>query len=81
MTESTVTRRGVDNMDSIVKHGLKIDLHVHSCASASKDGSKVKDNTIENVPLLIRKLDENNVNICAITDHDMMLSLQRCQSQ
>lgn len=57
-------------MDSIVKHGLKFDLHIHSCASASKDGSKVKNNTIENLPLLIRKLDENGVNICAITDHD-----------
>ena len=57
-------------MDSIVKHGLKIDLHIHSCASAPKDGAKVKNNTIENLPLLMRKLDENGVNICAITDHD-----------
>ena len=57
-------------MDNIVKHGLKIDLHIHSCASASKDGSKVQNNTIENIPILIRKLDENGVNICAITDHD-----------
>ena len=57
-------------MDNIVKHGLKLDLHIHSCASASKDGSKVKNNTIENIPLLINKLDENGVNICSITDHD-----------
>lgn len=57
-------------MDSIVKHGLKIDLHIHSCASVAKDGKKVRNNTIANIPLLIQKLDENGVNICAITDHD-----------
>ena len=57
-------------MDSIVEHGLKIDLHIHSCASASKDGSKVKNNTVENIPLLVSKLNDNGVNICAITDHD-----------
>lgn len=43
-------------MDSIVEHGLKIDLHIHSCASAPKDGSKVKNNTVENIPLLVSKL-------------------------
>ena len=42
-------------MDSIVEHGLKIDLHIHSCASAPKDGSKVKNNTVENIPLLVSK--------------------------
>lgn len=57
-------------MDSIVKHGLKIDLHIHSCASVAKDGKKVRNNTIANIPLLIQKLDKNGVNICAITDHD-----------
>ncbi len=56
-------------MDCIVKHGLKIDLHIHSCASASKDGAKVKK-IIEVLPLFMRKLDENGVNICAITNHD-----------
>lgn len=57
-------------MNKIVSHGLKIDLHIHSCASAAKDGSKVKNNTLENIPILIGKLNENGVNICAITDHD-----------
>lgn len=57
-------------MDKIVQHGLKFDLHIHSCVSASKDGSKVKNNTVENIPILIGKLNENSVNICAITDHD-----------
>ena len=57
-------------MDKIVKTGLKIDLHIHSCFSAKKDGKKVKGNTIQNVPVLIEKLTTQDVNICAITDHD-----------
>lgn len=54
----------------IVEHGLKIDLHIHSYISSSKDGKKVAQNTLENLPILINKLNENSVNICAITDHD-----------
>ncbi|MBQ5969523.1 MAG: hypothetical protein IJL52_05340 [Clostridia bacterium] len=57
-------------MDRIVSHGLKLDLHIHSSTSAPKDGKRVKNNTIENIPLLINKLDKCGVNICAITDHD-----------
>lgn len=57
-------------MQKIVANGLKIDLHIHSEVSASKDGAKVKNNTISNIPLLIQKLNEQQVNICAITDHD-----------
>lgn len=49
---------------------MKIDLHIHSKASAGKDGKKVNNNTVENVPLLIGKLNKNEVNICAVTDHD-----------
>ena len=58
-------------MDKIVKSGLKLDLHIHSCVSRNKDGKKVKNNTIENIPVLVKKLDENGVNMCAITDHDL----------
>lgn len=57
-------------MDKIVKSGLKIDLHIHSYASASKDGKKVKHNTVQNLPILISKLNTEGVNICAVTDHD-----------
>ena len=57
-------------MDKIVSHGLKIDLHIHSCESSKKDGNKVRNNTVENIPILINKLNENGVNICSITDHD-----------
>lgn len=57
-------------MDTVAKHGMKIDLHIHSAASSKKDGKKVKNNTLENIPILIDRLNENGVNICAITDHD-----------
>ena len=57
-------------MDKVVKTGLKLDLHIHSAASAHKDGAKVKDNTLENIGILIEKLNDNGVNLCAITDHD-----------
>ena len=43
-------------MDKIVKTGLKIDLHIHSAASAHKDGVKVKNNTLENIGILIGKI-------------------------
>ena len=57
-------------MNKIVESGLKIDLHIHSCFSSKKDGKKVKNNTKETLPLLVKKLNENEVNICSITDHD-----------
>ena len=57
-------------MNRIVSNGLKIDLHIHSCASSHKDGAKVLNNTVSNIPLLIQKLNEQGVNMCAITDHD-----------
>lgn len=60
-----------NNMQKIVCQGLKIDLHIHSAFSAHKDGAKVKNNTKDNIPLLIKRLTENEVNICAITDHDV----------
>ena len=72
-------------MDKIVSHGLKIDLHIHSCESSKKDGNKVRNNTVENIPILINKLNENGVNICSITDHDtfsyrMYSSLKKAES-
>ena len=56
---------------NIVETGMKIYLHIHSKASSAKDGAKVKNNTKENLPLLVGKLNDNEVNICAITDHDV----------
>ncbi|MDE6241117.1 MAG: hypothetical protein K2M08_01710 [Anaeroplasmataceae bacterium] len=51
----------------------KIDLHIHSFASGktkSGDIPFVKRSTIENVEVLVKKLNENNINMCAITDHN-----------
>lgn len=57
-------------MEKIVDKGVKIDLHIHSVFSNKKDGKKVQDNTLDNVPILVNKLIENNVELCSITDHD-----------
>ena len=56
--------------DKIVKKPVKVDFHIHSIASKWKDGDKVKNCTIENLPILIKKLNDNKVNIISITDHD-----------
>lgn len=57
--------------DRIVLKPTKIDLHIHSAASKHKDGAKVKDNTVENIGVLLEKLEKNKVNMAAITDHDV----------
>lgn len=49
---------------------IKIDLHIHSCASAYKDGDIVKQSTIENLDTLITKLNENQISLCSVTDHN-----------
>ena len=55
----------------IVESGFKIDLHIHSIYSYGKDKRKVSFNTIDNLGVLVDKLNENKVQICAITDHDI----------
>ena len=72
-------------MEKIAVNGLKLDLHIHSAVSSSKDGSKVKNNTLDNVPLLVQKLNEQGVNVCSITDHDsfsydMYLALKQAEN-
>ncbi len=57
-------------MNRIVTKGLKIDLHIHSEYSRKKDGEKVKNNTLANLSILINKLNENEIEMCSITDHD-----------
>ena len=57
-------------MQKIVEHGLKLDLHIHSAESSKKDGKKVRNNTLTNIPVLVQKLNDQGVNVCAITDHD-----------
>ena len=55
----------------IVDSGYKIDLHIHSVCSHGKDKGKVAFNTLEHIPVLAEKLNNNGVQICAITDHDV----------
>lgn len=62
--------RGVIIVERVATTGLKLDLHIHSQNSRRKDGKKVQNNTLENIPILVSKLNEQGVNICAITDHD-----------
>ena len=57
-------------MEKIISKGIKIDLHIHSEFSKAKDGQKVAENTVDNLPILIHRLVENQVEMCAITDHD-----------
>lgn len=54
----------------IVRRPVKVDFHIHSAASAHKDGQKVKDGTVENNDVLFERLEKNEVNMAAITDHD-----------
>lgn len=57
-------------MMKIVDSGYKIDLHIHSISSSLKDKAKVSFNTLQNINVLADRLNENGVQICAITDHD-----------
>lgn len=49
---------------------INIDLHIHSSASRYKDGVVVDNSTKENVGVLIKGLEEKNINLFAITDHN-----------
>ena len=52
----------------------KFDLHIHSFASSSTktgDQAIVAKSKPENLPMLIDKLINNNVNVVAITDHNI----------
>lgn len=57
-------------MEKVVEEALKIDLHIHSAYSSNKDGSKVKENTEDNLCKLVEKLTDCKIGMCAITDHD-----------
>lgn len=67
----------------------KFDLHIHSNASAiTKTGDTVvvAESKIDNLPVLIKKLEENEVNMVSITDHnifdkDLYLELKKQESK
>lgn len=54
----------------VVESGYKIDLHIHSICSQAKDKGKVAFNTVDNIGVLAERLNNNGVQLCAITDHD-----------
>ena len=56
--------------DKIVKEPVKVDFHIHSIASKWIDGDKVKNNKIENLNILVEKLNYNKINMVSITDHN-----------
>lgn len=50
---------------------MKFDLHIHSIASRYKEPDGIVGNsTVENVEVLLKKLDENQVGLFSITDHN-----------
>ena len=55
----------------MLNHNIKIDLHIHSKMSAYKEmAGYVDDGIVENIDILMSKLQENNVNLFSITDHN-----------
>ena len=58
-------------MEKIVTKPMKIDFHIHSYFSKFKDESSLVENgKKENLSILLDKLENNHINMCAITDHD-----------
>lgn len=58
-------------MEKIVETGMKIDFHIHSIASKHKESDDCVDlSTIDNIDVLIKKLNDRKINICSISDHD-----------
>ena len=50
---------------------ISIDLHIHSTYSAYKEKAGYVDNSnIDNIDILLQKLNENNINMFSITDHN-----------
>lgn len=59
-------------MTKIVDSGLKVDFHIHSYYSRTKDSENILNHSkLEDIPTLISKLNENKIQMCAITDHDV----------
>ena len=55
----------------MLNRNIKIDLHIHSKASAYKEADGyVDESEIENIDVLLSKVQENNVNLISITDHN-----------
>ena len=58
-------------MEIVLNSVIKFDLHIHSIASKYKESAGIVDqSTKENVGVLLNKLNENNVALFSITDHN-----------
>lgn len=56
----------------MLNNNIKIDLHIHSKASEYKESEGyVSDSNIDNINVLLSKVEENKVNMISITDHNM----------
>lgn len=56
---------------NIVENGVKVDFHIHSIASKHKEESgKVENSTIDKLDILIENLNDRQINMCSISDHD-----------
>lgn len=58
-------------IEKIIKTGNKVDFHIHSIASKHKESDDcVNLSTLDNIDLLIKKLNQREINMCSISDHD-----------
>lgn len=58
-------------MEKVIDNGLKVDFHIHSIASKHKESDDCVDlSTIDNINVLIEKLNDRKVNMFSISDHD-----------
>lgn len=54
----------------MINNIIKIDLHIHSSCSEYKDGPIVRNSNTANIEVLIKKLEDNEINLFSITDHN-----------
>lgn len=55
----------------MLNNNIRIDLHIHSKASDYKEENGYMDNSnIDQIDTLLGKLQENNINLISITDHN-----------
>ena len=61
----------IQHTDKVVESPVMVDLHIHSMYSKTKDKNElIGKGTIENLPVLVQKLNDFGVNMASITDHD-----------
>lgn len=55
----------------MLNNNIRIDLHIHSkCSEYKEEKNYVDESNIDNVDELLKKLQENNINMFSITDHN-----------